>query len=251
MAGTDHERLGDLQSAFDDLSIDGVWALRGGYGTLRILDGLNLDRQRRDPIPFLGFSDNTTIHQRHRGAGTISFHAPHPGAAFPAETEESLRRTLFSTDPPGALPLRHSDPSPRPLTSGRVEGELVGGNLAILAALSGSRDALQARGKILFLEDLGEPPYRIDRMLTQLDRSGALEGVAGLAFGRFLTPDPADEEEANRILEEFAGQLAVPAIADLPFGHVDHNCTLPVGGVALLDADSGTLTLTEPVVRSV
>jgi muramoyltetrapeptide carboxypeptidase len=88
-------------------------------------------------------------------------------------------------------------------------------------------------------------------MLTQLDRSGALEGVAGLAFGRFLTPDPADEEEANRILEEFAGQLAVPAIADLPFGHVDHNCTLPVGGVALLDADSGTLTLTEPVVRSV
>jgi len=87
-------------------------------------------------------------------------------------------------------------------------------------------------------------------MLTQLARSGALEGVAGLAFGRFITPEAADDEEVYRVLEEFAVQCGVPAIADLPFGHVDYNCTLPVGGVALLDADSATLALTECVVRA-
>lgn len=249
LAGTDAERLADLQSAFDDPTIDGVWALRGGYGTLRILDGLDLERQRRDPIPFLGFSDNTTLHQRHRGIGTISFHAPHPGADFPSETEESLCRTLFSEEPAGPLPLRACDPTPRTLHSGSFAGELVGGNLALLGALCGSRDALDADRCILLLEDINEPAYRVDRLLTQLKRSGALDGVGGLAIGRFQSSDPENAEGVIRVLEEFADSLGVPAVADLPFGHVEHNCTLPVGGVALLDADVANLVLIEGVVR--
>jgi muramoyltetrapeptide carboxypeptidase len=248
LAGTDDERLDDLQSAFDDPSIDAVWALRGGYGTLRILDRLELDRQRRDPIPFIGFSDNTTIHARHSGLGVMSFHGPHPGAEFPPVTEDFFRRLLFHAEPAGPLPSRVGDPQPRTLVGGRVEGRLFGGNVAMLASLCGSRDALPATGQILFLEDVGEPAYRVDRMLTQLTRAGLMEGVLGVALGRFADVPEGEEERLRGALEHFAGRWGVPTLADLPFGHVEHNCTLPVGGMAVLDADSATLSLTEPAV---
>ena len=247
MAGTDAERLGDLQAAFDDPSIDGIWALRGGYGTLRILDGLELDRQRRAPIPFIGFSDNTTIHACHAAMGVVSFHGPHAGGDFPPETAEVFRRVLFGAEPAGVLPTRPEDPEPRRVVGGAVEAPLVGGNLAMLASLCGSKDAPAARGCILVLEDVGEPAYRVDRMLVQLLRSGVLEGVSGLAMGRF-TDAPDEEVRVDDVLAEFAEGLGVPAAADLPFGHVEHNCTLPIGGTALLDADAATLTLTRAAV---
>ena len=249
MAGTDAERLGNLQVAFDDRSVDAVWALRGGYGTLRILDELDLRRQLEDPIPFIGFSDNTSIHVRHFALGVISFHGPHPGADFPLETEEAFRRVLFSDAPPGPLTIRHGDPAPRGSVPGRVEAPLVGGNLAILASMCGTPYALDAEGCILFLEDVGEPAYRLDRMLVQLRRAGVLEGVVGLALGRFTGSPDDDDDAVTNVLTEFAEQLGVPAVVDLPFGHVEHNCTLPVGGAALLDGDAATLDLIEAAVR--
>ena len=185
LAGSDEERLADLRAAFDDPANDAVWALRGGYGTLRILDELDLARQRRDPIPFIGFSDNTNIHALHAREGIVSFHGPHPGADFPPATEASFRAALFSGEAPGPLSSRPEDPAPQPLRAGSAEGRLIGGNLAIVASLCGSRDSISARGRILLLEDVGEPAYRVDRMLHQLLRAGVLDGVAGLAFGRF------------------------------------------------------------------
>lgn len=248
LAGPDEARLADLQDAFDDRSVDAVWALRGGYGTQRILDRLDLSRQLDAPIPFVGFSDNTTLHVRHAALGVISFHGPHPGADFPPETEEAFRRVLFSAEPPGALPLRPTDPEPRTVVGGRVEAPLVGGNLAIVASLCGTSDQVSARGRILFLEDIEEPAYRLDRMLLQLERSGVLEGAVGLAFGRF-TPAPDDDHPLDEVLSEVAERIGVPAVADLPFGHIEHNWTLPVGGVALLDGDAATLSLSEAAVR--
>lgn len=248
LAGPDEARLGDLQGAFDDRDVDAVWALRGGYGTQRILDRLDLARQRVAPIPFIGFSDNTALHVRHALLGVISFHGPHPGAEFPPETEEAFRRVLFSADPPGELPLRPADPAPRTLVGGRVEAPLIGGNLAMVASLCGTSDQPGARGRILFLEDIEEPAYRVDRMLLQLERSGVLDGVAGLAFGRF-TPAPDDDHPVDDVVAELAERVGVPAVADLPFGHVEHNWTLPVGGVALLDGDGATLSLSEGAVR--
>jgi muramoyltetrapeptide carboxypeptidase len=249
LAGSDELRLADLQAAFDDPSIDGIWALRGGYGTLRILDALDLGRQRKDPIPFIGFSDNTSIHVRHAALGVISFHGPHPGGDFPRETEEAFRRVLFSPEAPGPLTARAGDPPSRALVPGRVEAPLVGGNLAILASLCGTRHALNARDCILFLEDVGEPAYRVDRMLLQLHGAGITEGVVGLALGRFTETPEVDEHPVVEALAEFAERLGVPAVRDLPFGHVEHNWTLPVGGAALLDAEAATLTLTEAAVR--
>jgi muramoyltetrapeptide carboxypeptidase len=249
MAGEDALRLADLQRAFRDPDIDGIWALRGGYGTLRILDALDLDRQKKDPIPFIGFSDNTSIHARHAALGVISFHGPHPGGDFPQATEDAFRRVLFERDAPGALPLRSGDPAQLTLVPGRASGPMVGGNLALLASMCGTRHALDARGCILFLEDVGEPAYRVDRMLLQLWASGVCEGVVGLAFGRFTEAPDEGEHPVLEVLSELAERLTVPAVVGLPIGHVEHNWTLPVGGAATLDADAGTLTLTEAAVR--
>lgn len=248
LAGSDKERLADLQAAFDDPATDAVWALRGGYGTLRILDGLDLARQRRDPIPFIGFSDNTNLHALHAREGIVSFHGPHPGADFPPGTEASFRAALFSGETPGLLSSRPEDPAPHALRGGSAEGRLIGGNLAILASLCGSRDTISARGRILFLEDVGEPAYRVDRMLHQLLRAGALDGIAGLAFGRF-TGVSEGLSDILAVLGEFAGRLGVPAVADLPFGHVEHNCTVPLLAKARLDGNRATLTMTEPATQ--
>jgi muramoyltetrapeptide carboxypeptidase len=248
MAGDDRLRLGDLQRAFDDPSIDAIWALRGGYGTLRILDALDLSRQRSDPIPFIGFSDNTSIHARHFAMGVVSFHGPHPGGDFPPETEASFRRVLFEDAPAGAIEPRRGDPQPRTLVAGRVEGALVGGNLAIVAALCGTQHAVAARDAILFLEDVGEAAYRVDRMLQQLHAAGVMEGVRGLAFGQFTGCDQ-DGHPVAEVLAEVACRLGVPAALDLPFGHTEHNSTLPVSGRARLDADAAVLELTDPAVR--
>lgn len=251
MAGADAARLADLQAAFRDPSIDAVWALRGGYGTLRILDALDLARQLADPIPFIGFSDNTSLHARHAALGVVSFHGPHPGGEFPAETEEAFRRVLFAAEPAGLVAPRASDPPPHALTPGRVQAPLVGGNLALLAAMCGTPHALDARGRILALEDVGEPAYRVDRMLWQLHAAGTLDGVVGLALGRFTESPDGDEHPIGAVLLELAERLGVPAVVDLPFGHVEHNCTLPLGCDALLDGDAATLELTEPAVNAV
>jgi muramoyltetrapeptide carboxypeptidase len=250
LAGTDDRRLADLQAAHDDPEVGAVWALRGGYGTLRILDRLSLERQRRDPIPFIGFSDNTSLHLRHAALGVVSIHGPHPGDELLPEAEAWLRRVLFRSEPPGALPVPAGDPEPRGLVPGRAEGPLVGGNLAILASLCGTPHALRAEGAILFVEDVGEPAYRIDRMLLQLERSGALTGIAGLAFGRFTGGEP-EPWEVGDVLAEVARRVGVPSAADLPFGHVPGNLALPVGVRARLDAVAGCLTVLEPAVRAV
>jgi muramoyltetrapeptide carboxypeptidase len=248
LAGADANRLRDLQTAFDADDIDAVWALRGGYGTTRILSQLDLTTLQRTPKPFIGFSDNTAIHVRMFAHGLISFHGPHPGAAFPIETEASFRKVLFECEPAGLLPRRSEDPPPRALVGGRCEAPLVGGNLSLLAALCGTVNSLHADGCLLFIEDIAEPAYRVDRMLTQLRSAGAFDGIVGIAFGRF-TEHPSDEDEViESVMREHAQQLGVPAAADFPFGHVDHNWTLPVGVRAKLDADSATLEITESAV---
>ncbi len=247
MAGPDERRLADLQHAFDDDSIAAVWALRGGYGATRIVHRMRAPAANRAKA-FVGFSDNTAIHVALYQQGIVTFHGPHAGGAFPVESEASLRATLLQTSAAGALPTRASDPTPCTLHGGSVEAPLFGGNLAILAALCGTRLPPSARGAILFLEDVGEPAYRVDRMLTQLKSAGGLDDVRGLALGRFT--DCGDEEGVGvpAVLRELADSLGVPAVLDLPIGHVEHNCTIPLGCRARLDADAATLTLIEPAV---
>lgn len=250
LAGTDSERAADLQAALDDPSIDAVWALRGGYGTIRLLPHLDFGRIREKPKAYIGFSDNTTLHLALFNAGVVSFHGPHPGGDFPPETRAAFERVLLSDDAAGDLPLRASDPPPRTLRGGAAQGTLVGGNLSLLAAACGTNVCLQARGCIVFIEDVNEPAYRIDRALRQLAQSGAFVGIAGFAFGRFTDPPTSDNDRAiDEVLLEIADELNVPAIVDLPVGHIEHNWTLPVGVRAELDADNAALRILEPAVH--
>ncbi|MFP4623419.1 MAG: LD-carboxypeptidase [Gemmatimonadota bacterium] len=253
LAGSDARRAADLRAAIDD-DTTAIWALRGGYGTLRTLARVDLSPLVTRPKAFLGFSDNTAVHLALRKLGLVSFHAPHAGYEhFPPVTERAFRGVVMARRAPFLLPWPEDHPEPTPLCPGSAEGPLVGGNLAMLAAACGTPYQPELRGAILFLEDVGEPLYRLDRMLTQLRLAGVLAGVAGIALGAFTPPaepDPSERVEdpptLRQVLRELLAPLGVPVLMGLPFGHERENWTLPVGTRARLDADAGSLEIMEP-----
>ena len=247
-AGDDAARARDMMWAFTDPQIDAVWALRGGYGVMRLAELLDFDVIAAAARPYIGFSDNTFIHLMLSTRSVVSYHGPHPGAEFPPETEAALLQVLFSADAGGVLPLRDSDPPPRTLSAGRTEARLVGGNLSMLAAACGTPAQMRAAGCIVFAEDVSEPAYRLDRCFAQLDLAGAFVGVAGFAFGRFTKSPDDDDADITRLLMEIAQRYQVPAVMDFPIGHVEHNWTIPVGVQAALDAESCTLELLQAAV---
>ncbi len=273
LAGTDAERADDLARAISG-DAAAIWAIRGGYGTVRTLERLDLSPLRDLPKPFIGFSDNTTLHLALFREGIVSYHGPHAGYEyFPPTTESVFRAVVMNAEPAGVLPApesaRPGSPgAPRALAPGAAEGPLVGGNLSLLAAACGTRYQPDTRGAILFIEDVAEPLYRIDRMLNQLRLAGLFDDIAGVALGQFshvagldrdgvldpaADPDAADRpdrdpgaEEASslqRLFTELLGPLGVPVAFGLPFGHGRENWTLPMGVPARLDADAGTLAL--------
>lgn len=246
LAGSDAERASDLRDALTDTSIDVVWALRGGYGTMRTLAEL-----RQLPLhpakPYIGFSDNTAIHLALLRSGVVSFHGPHAGGEFPEFTEAAMRRVLFDAAT-GPLPMDDVEDAVT-IRGGSAEGQLIGGNLSLVSSLVGTPWQPELSGRLLFIEEVGESFYRIDRMFTHLRLAGLLEGVAGVVLGRFAD---CEGDEPGRTIEdlfgELLGPLGVPVASGFPFGHVPHNWTLPLGVRARLDADEGTLTLLEPAV---
>jgi muramoyltetrapeptide carboxypeptidase len=244
LAGTDDERLADLVWALSSPDIDAVWALRGGYGTMRLLERVDLGPLRDRPRAYIGFSDNTAMHLALHARGVMSYHAPHAGGDQTPLAEHVFERVLFHAEPAGVLELP-ADRPPITLRTGVAEGPLVGGNLAILAAMAGTPAPLRARDAIVFVEDVGEASYRLDRAWLQLLLSGSLDGVAGLAFGRFTD---CGGSELFDLLRGFADERGVPAVADLPIGHEPDNWTLPLGLHARLDAQAGTLALLESAV---
>ena len=240
LAGNDAERLDDLNVALRDTSIDGIWCLRGGYGAMRLLDGLDVDAMRRRPRALIGYSDITALHTAVSGpADVITFHGPTARSQLSAFSRDSLDRAVVQQSDPCGTAF-----DAETLRGGRAEGRLVGGNLALLAALCGTRFAPDYSGGILVLEDIGEATYRIDRMLRQLALSGAFSSLAGIVYGRFTDgTDPADESscELSDILRETADLAGVPAISGAPVGHIEDQWTIPIGAMAELDADNRTL----------
>jgi muramoyltetrapeptide carboxypeptidase len=249
LAAPDEARLDDLNRALRDPEIDAIWLLRGGYGTMRLLERIDWEAARRRPRAVIGFSDNTAIHLALSRLGLVSFHGPHPAAEDFPDFSADLLTDILRGEPVGTLPA-HPDEAPVVVRAGSAEGRLIGGNLALLSATLGTPYQVDATGAILAIEDVGEPPYRLDRLLTQLRLAGVLEGVAGVALGSFA--ECAGDADDPGLLDVFAdrlGDLGVPVLAGLPFGHVPHNWTLPFGVRARLDADAGTLGLLEPAVE--
>jgi muramoyltetrapeptide carboxypeptidase len=248
LAGSDHERLADLAWALGSDDVDGVWCLRGGYGTMRLLDQLDLGALRRRPRALMGFSDVTALHAAvGRECGLVTFHAPVARGELTPFSERALRAAVTrQAEPCGAAP------GGRTLRPGRAHGRLAGGNLALLAALCGTPFLPELHGAILVIEDVHEAVYRVDRMLQQLLLSGALRGLRGLVVGQF-TDVPADDDGCDRplddVLVELADRLRVPCLAGVPVGHVDEQWTLPLGAAATLDATAGRLDVEPPLAR--
>jgi muramoyltetrapeptide carboxypeptidase len=244
-AGTDEERLADLNAALQDDAVDGIWCLRGGYGAMRLLQNVDYDALRRRPKPVIGYSDITALHCAIGAqAGLATIHAPTARGRLSAFAERSLRAAATRTaDPCGPAP------DARTLVSGRAKGRLVGGNLALLAALHGTPYQPNYDGSILVLEDVNEAPYRIERMLLQLRLSGDLSGCAAIAFGSFTNTGEKDDSLGGtrplaEVLEEAAREAGVPTISGIPIGHISDQWSIPLGMNAELDADAKRLTVT-------
>jgi len=247
LAGPDEDRLADLNLAFRDPEVRGVLCTRGGYGAQRIVDGIDLAAVRADPKVVLGFSDITALQLAlWRGARLVTVHGP--GAAWLAErtgpaSAESLRRAIMS-DQPAVLTVRpEEETAPVRMGAGVVTGTLLGGNLSLLAATVGTRDMPDLTGTILLIEDVDEPPYKVDRMLLHLRRSGALAAVAGVAVGQFTNCADGWPTSIVDVLAEHLGALDVPVVGGLPIGHGKDQLTVALGARATLDPDAGVLTV--------
>jgi muramoyltetrapeptide carboxypeptidase len=260
LAGTDQERLDDLNAALGDPSLDAVWCLRGGYGATRILDRVDFAALARRPKPLVGFSDITALLiGAVVRAGVVAFHGPVARAAMPPFSREHFERVLTRPEPAGRLG-RLPPPSdvliPREnrivtLAGGTAEGPLFGGNLSLIQCLLGTPFFPDLEGAILFLEDVGEDLYRVDRMLAHLRAAGALDRLAGVAVGRFTDLERRGADGAlgfDEVLRTYFGPLGIPVAHGFPVGHIDDQWTLPLGIRARLDADAGDLELLEAAV---
>ncbi|WP_226506308.1 LD-carboxypeptidase [Pseudomonas sp. MWU16-30317] len=250
LAGSDRVRLNDLHDAFADDQIDAIMCLRGGYGSPRLLDKIDYALLRRHAKPFVGYSDITALHLAiAKEAGFITFHGPMLTSEVLADrkppTETSLRRLVRGQFKAGSE-LAH--PATLPLVSighGISRGRLMGGNLAMISALEGTPWALEADGIILFIEDVNEPLYRIDRFLTQLRLSGKLAKIAGVLVGDFAG---ISVDEMTPLLRQMFEPLGIPVVAGWRSGHCDPNLTLPLGAMVRLDGGECRLWLEQDVV---
>lgn len=251
LAGTDADRAGDLQRAWTDPAVRAVFAARGGDGAPRLLDLLDWSALAdAGPKVLAGSSDISVLHQAFaRRLGLATLYAPMPGTRVLAgpDADDTTRAHLAATllQPHAAACLE--GPATRALVPGRAEGVTVGGCLSLVAACVGTPDQVTAAGGIALLEDLGEAPYRVERLLTQLRRSGWFDGVAGVVCGDWV--DCGDPDEVHAVLADRLGDLAVPVLLGLPFGHGRPQLTVPLGVPAELDADAGTLTMQVPALR--
>ena len=243
LAGPDRDRLNDINRAIRDPKIDAIWCLRGGYGTMRILPGIDYDALSRTPKTIIGYSDITAFHAAvQRKCRLITFHGPTAREIMTDFSRDSFQRALTArADSCGVAS------NARELNAGTAEGRLVGGNLAVLSSLCGSPYMPDLAGGILILEDINEPLYRIDRMLQQLKLGGALNGCNAIAFGDCTSCDGelgGGGGGFDEVLGEFAHSLGVPCLAGIPVGHIPDQWTIPLGAMAKMDTAARRLTVT-------
>lgn len=240
LAGSDERRRDELLGALAASDSDVVWCARGGYGATRLLGDIPLETIRKAGKLLVGFSDVTALHARWLVAGVPSVHGSM--IARLASEPEDVRSGLLSLLARGRMAMQVG----APVVAGVAEGVLTGGNLALLAAMCGTPYQPDFKGRVVFLEDIGERPYRLDRMLVQCAQAGLFRGVAGIALGEFLDCDDAKAGISSaEVLREHVESLGVPVVAALPSGHGKVNHALPFGVRVRIDGGAGTLTQLE------
>lgn len=264
LGGSLEERAEDLHEMFRDRDIRGIFCVRGGYGTAALLDRLDYGLIKANPKIFLGYSDITALHLGiQKMTGLVTFHGPMALAAFTEYTQKHFRDALFGTAPLGELTNPPESNTLRPnhtlrtVRGGSARGPLTGGNLSLVTSTLGTPYEIDTRGRIVFLEDVGEEPYRIDRMLTHLHLAGKLSQAAGIIWGECndCTPrkfDPGFESSfsTGEVVDRILGRLRIPVLSGLTIGHTSDQLTLPLGVTATLDADQGRLIVEEAAVRA-
>ena len=241
LAGDDSARASDINRAFADSNIKGIFCLRGGYGAMRLLPLLDLDMIKKNPKVFVGYSDITALHTVFNGiCGFMTFHGPMPSTDYTVHssyTLDSLRENIF-----GCKPHRVYNPEGKSisvLTEGKAMGVITGGNLALLAGTLGSPYEIDTKGKIIFIEDVSEEPYQIDRNLTELALAGKFSDAAGIIFGIFADCESKDASQESltidKIIDETVLPFGKPAIAGFHAGHIYPQPTIPMGSLAVLD----------------
>jgi muramoyltetrapeptide carboxypeptidase len=261
LAGSDGERAADINALFADREVKGIFALRGGYGSCRILPLLDYDVIRANPKPFVGYSDITAMHLAILvRAGLVTFHGSNASSAFTEGNMGACRKMLVNdgaADPAlGDRGLPSEGKSDilfsrndahgakvKTVVAGQTKGQLFGGNMTCLLRLLATPYEPDFRGVILFLEDTGEKAYRVDGMFTHLRLAGILSQINGLVLGQFDHTDPAEQERITACLKREAERIGVPCISDAPMGHLAEQIVVPQGVKAELDADAGRLSV--------
>lgn len=263
LAGTEEQRLADLHAMFADPEVAAVFCLGGGYGTERLLDRIDYGLIRRNPKIFLGYSDITGLHLAFgKLARLVTFHGPVAIAPLPPWTLEGFKKALFTPAPIGVIDNPPEDDPLSPhfprhtIVPGKARGQTVGGNLTLISTTMGTPYEIETRGKILIMEDVGEAPYRIDRMILQLGLGGKLAQAAGIVWGTCTDCETSTNSSfelslsMSEVLDDLLGKLGKPAMAGLVFGHTREKSTIPLGVEAELDATAKTFTILEAATTS-
>ncbi len=261
LAGSDSERLQELNEAIASPDIAGIFPCRGGYGLTRILDGVDYAGLRKYPKIVAGFSDITALHLAiAKKSRVITFHSPMPQyylydeeEAFTAVTNsfwDTILEARYTSDaPPGYdVELGENFTRPKTLVGGNAKGRLFGGNLTLINSTLGTPYQIESRGSILVFEDVDEEPYRIDRYLSQLRLSGILNEVSGIIVGSLtdsIEKESQAQAECHEIFTHYFSDLGVPVVTHFPVGHTRFNITIPIGANAHLDADRKRLSILE------
>ena len=257
VAGDAQARADDVAALFADDDVDVVQLLRGGYGASQVVPLLDYDVIAANPKPFVGYSDVTALHVAiRRRTGLVTFYGPGLTSMGSPKREEWSKerflRAMTSTDPLGEVPARPDDPYVGAIGSGRATAPLVGGCLWLLRETLGTPWEVDLDGAILFFEDVNCPPWHVDGVLTQLHNAGKLQSVAAVAIGEMYHCEESRQPEPwlrsrsmEDVFEYHLAPLGVPIVHNLPLGHGDHLCTIPLGVTATVDADARSLTIDE------
>ena len=257
LAGTDDERIADIHQMFSDKNIKAIFCLRGGYGAFRLLDKIDYKLIRNNPKIFVGYSEITALQMAFlQKTNLVTFAGPMVVPDFSNEisryTEENFWRVITSNKKVGELKYPEIERLPN-LNPGNSSGKLIGGNLAVLVSLSGSDFLPNFKNKILFLEEISEPPYKIDRMFNQLKLNSVFKYVRGVILGSFTDCCENDLSKKtltlNEIMKDYFTDSNIPVVYNFPHGHIKDFMTLPIGIKLKLNASKGSVELTESCVR--
>jgi len=257
LAGTDDQRVGDLNEMLRDKNVKAIFALRGGYGTPRLLSRIDYAATRRNPKIIVGYSDLTALQLAlFRKIGLVTFSGPMVAVemwnAMDPYTEEHFWRILTSTKAIGALLNPENEPL-RLMNPGKAKGRLLGGNFSLMASLMGTPYQPNFTKALLVLEEVDEAPHRVDRMFAQLHNAGVLKKISGLILGRFADCIPSDPSKPHltveQVLEEVSQRVKCPVISNFQYGHIPKKLTVPFGLRARMDSSKGFIEVEEAGVR--